>query len=387
MSSSNIDFDATLVDWLYGELDSTEVSRFEAYLESHPEHKAEAVALREMRASFEGFPEAEPSQAVSASLMHKAASAAQPKGGLWAAITGFFQPIAMHPAAAAMATVVLIAGVAGALHVRNGDMKAEQTVASGANSPLEGGDYESVTASRASDKEEAAPEDPAAMAQPSPKLENEVAASAPEGDLLEEPRAGLDDGRVASLATPEQEKLLERVQRKVPTRGKKRKAKNDELSAKQVAIGDGTAMNAISGGALGELRGIADTGGKSAINQPVASAPAPERTVAAEEKNAQSWEDRQVEQFQFAARGKRCKQAGRIANDIKERSPKTYERDVKGSREESDCSYYIASETKRRSRAKTTAKKRAARKGQGKSVPKRATAAPAEDAFETAEGL
>jgi hypothetical protein len=83
----------------------------------------------------------------------------------------------------------------------------------------------------------------------------------------------------------------------------------------------------------------------------------------------------------------------RIANDLKKKSPLAYKQNVKGSPEESDCDYYIASETKRRKTARTklavskSKKSTPARKGQGKSVPKKAVAAPEESFDATAEGL
>ena len=100
-----------------------------------------------------------------------------------------------------------------------------------------------------------------------------------------------------------------------------------------------------------------------------------------------SWESQQVADFQVAARGKRCRDAGRIANDLKEKSPLAYKENVKGSPEESDCSYYIASETKRRKTARTKRAAKSKKAGQGKSVPKKAVAAPEESFDETAEGL
>ncbi len=407
MSSSNIDFDAKLLDWLYGELDSDDVASFEAYLETHPEQRSEAYALRDTRSAFQGLPEAEPSKALTSSLMQQAASAAQPKGGLWASFVGFFQPLVMHPAAAAMATIVVVAGVAGTLYLRTGSIGTQAAAPVSAAEPPQERLAATARASEGKDQFALAPKPEFADSKSAGDMawelgEDEEPKAVDEAKALEpvEVRGrDMDNARgfTAGVASKSQEKLLAKASR--PNKKTKSKADSNGPRRRQLSqgvLGDVT-TNAISGG--GVPLELGSEGTSEIARSAPAAKPAPTSTATREQANKQdkavadgkvaSWEAQQVQQFQAAARRKRCKDAGRIANDLKERSPSTYKKDVQGSREESSCSYSIASETKRRksARAKTARKKRA---GAGKSVPKRATAAPAEDSFEAeaeAEGL
>ena len=404
MSSSNTDFDATLVDWLYGELDSDAAASFEAHLETHPEHKAEAHALRDTRMAFQELPQAEPSRALTAVLMQQAAASAQPSQGLWASIVGFFQPLVMHPATAALATIVLVAGVAGTLYVRNGNMVSEPSV------------VKSNSARPSDMSPAAAPEGAAATS--SAKLDS-LARGESEMDGESAAEIANDSrGYAADIATAAQEELLQAVMAKEegkPQRARVKEKKSKDASGAPVglrATGDSDVFgfngtsNAISGGAYADSnqkQGVESPGKKNktvsrglvggSTTETVAPEPEPKVSKsAAPASKPQSWESKQVADFQVAARGKRCRDAGRIAIDLKEKSPLAYKENVKGSPEESDCSYYIASETKRRKsarskRAASKSKKTSTPKGQGKSVPKKALAAPQESFDETAEGL
>ena len=397
MSSSNTDFDTKLVDWLYGELDSDGLASFEAHLEAHPEHKAEAHALRETRIAFQGFPEAEPSTALTTMLMQQAAAEVQPKAGLWSAFAGFFQPVFLHPAASAMATVVLLAGVAGTLYLRNGQMVAEPTSAkSQSERPVAmAGDSESAPG--------AAMPEPALGSQDPAKREEaaefDQVAAAPSDDSR-------DEGYTADLASPAQEQSVRAaldadgvLGGAVGNRGPLETTKKE---ADGFAFATDVTANAISGGARGmggESLSLNESRTKNrddgdAMAEPArrqrASVPPPAVKTAVAKKDEANWEQQQVVSFKAAARTKRCRDAGRIANDLQEKNPRAYDENVKGSPEESDCSYYIASETKRRSKAKTAKRalsksKKSNVKGQGKSIPKKAVAAPQQDALEAAD--
>lgn len=408
MSSSNTDFDATLLDWLYGELDSDAMASFEAHLETHPEHRAEAHALRDTRMAFQELPQAEPSGALTAMLMQQAAASVQPKEGLWASIVGFFQPIVLHPAAAAMATVVLLAGVAGTLYLKNGNMVAEPTAASS-------------KAERPSEAPGAVAPEPAMFAD----RESEGLDEAKSKNAQEAPDSKADDDGdsrsfSADLASPAQEEVLRaamsqddsQLERQSRATGKSKLSAKDvtekELQGARAEGRDGdnfafnnSTSNAISGGALAldgkpvvdqkapakKSRSSRGMVGGSTAETIAPPSPTVSKTSTPANK-PQSWESQQVADFQVAARGKRCRDAGRIANDLKEKSPLAYKQNVKGSPEETDCSYYIASETKRRKTARTKRAAKSKKKaGQGKSVPKKAVAAPQESFDETAEGL
>lgn len=393
MSSSSSDFDAQLMDWLYGELDASGMARFEAHLDTHPEAKAEAEALQQTRLAFEEFPQAEPPSAMMAMVMHQAATEVQPKAGLWSTIAGFFQPIVLHPAASAMATLVLLAGVAGALYVRNGDMRAEQSAKSSSIAPS------TSTASRPAlaAKAELADDD---------KYKYSELAEAEEAlsDRGLEPEM---PGYAADLATPAQEELIQTAKKTAPkpmvdgvlSRSSADKGDSDDIDNDDVFKSE-IAANAISGGLQARDLEPAEKSSEPEFRAKPNRASAPSQAPMAEPKRPSSTlakkesqkderlgrDEQQVQRFQAAARSKRCQDAGRIANDLLERNPKVYRSDVKGSPEESDCSYYIASETKRRTRARAkralaTRKKAkpSRRKGQGKSVPSKAKAAPQEN--------
>lgn len=173
----------------------------------------------------------------------------------------------------------------------------------------------------------------------------------------------------------------------------------DKKEADGFAFASDVTANAISGGAIAtgsESLALNETTTKSrdeAKAEPARrqrAAPAPSVKGATAKKDASNWEQQQVVSFQAAARTKRCRDAGRIANDLREKNPRAYDQNVKGSPEESDCSYFIASETKRRSKARTakralTKSKKSNVKGQGKSIPKKAIAAPQADEFQEAD--
>ncbi len=391
MSSSSSDFDAQLMDWLYGELDASGMARFEAHLDTHPQDKAEAEALRQTRLAFEELPQAEPPTAMTAMLMHQAATEAQPKAKLWSTIAGFFEPVLLHPAASAMATLVLLAGVAGALYVRNGDMRAEQSAKSSSIAPTTSTGTASLPALAA--KAELADD----KYNYSELVEAEEALS-DRGLVPERP------GYAADLATPAQEELIQSAKKTAPkpivdsvlSRSSVDEGDSDEGDSDDIFKSE-IAANAISGGMpardskptekSSEPEFRAKPNRASAPSQaPMAEPKRPSSTLAKKESSKDERlgrDEQQVQRFQAAARSKRCQDAGRIANDLLETNPKVYRSDVKGSPEESDCSYYIASETKRRTRARAkralaTRKKAkpSRRKGQGKSVPSKAKAAP-----------
>lgn len=401
MPTSNIDFDALLVDWLYGELDSADTERFEKHLETHPEDAAEAAAMRRVRAYAKKIDQAEPPANLTTILMHEAASRAESnKGGagLWAAITGFFQPVFMHPAASAMASFVLVVGVAGVLYMRNGsDMIAEPRADSSAAAPT------SIASNQAEAKSAARP----ASGAPEPLVAADEfqEKEESEGDSSGSEKGGqsgfsvdvLDDDRESSLARARVKRAPQSKSDKGTRAPKKPKAKLAKSGTTKSPFGS-VSTNAVSGSnrgymdgkdeetAIGSIRsgGGSNTGKKSVSNKP--------GRIVVEE---QSWEATKASTFRAAAKSKKCSEAGRIANDIRDRKPDYYKSSIAGTKEESDCRYSIVTENKRRAKQRVArkakkSKKRATSK-QGNSVPKKATAAPQDEALaepaEEASGL
>ncbi len=350
MSTSNTNFDALMVDWLYGELDSAQVDRFEAHLKSNPEAMAEAMALRQIRLAAKGLQDAEPSQALTTILMREAgAHAPKPSGGLWASFVGFFQPLLFHPASLAIASFVLVVGIAGTLYIRNG---------------------ESIVAKTSDTSAAAAPSD-SFSEQPRLARGGSAPAIAPTSEVQSEERALEAQEKVVALADEAEfgrvgEMLDDDVQQEVSGKTPKRdKSMNKKALPKAAQVARENSYPRVGG-----LR--SDLAASNAVTG--AAAPATKGAVAATiEMEEKSWEEEALTRFRRAARSKRCKEAGRIANDLRERKPESYKSSIDGSKEESDCKFYIASETTRRKRARMAKAKRAAKKSGG-SVPAKAKA-------------
>jgi hypothetical protein len=124
--------DLMLVDLLYGELDEDARGRAEQRVREDQALGRDLDAFSNLRALMRELPEAEPSDALSAKLMH--AAAAEVSGSraaaendeeptsLWSRLKSLFLPIVMHPGLAAAASLVLVTGIAGVLYV-SGDLK------------------------------------------------------------------------------------------------------------------------------------------------------------------------------------------------------------------------------------------------------------------------
>ena len=136
--------DGLMMDWLYDELDPASAARVADHVEACDRCTAEAGAIRRTREAFQSLSDAEPPAAVSAILLHEAARRApaaaaeaharpaaadspSSSGSLGQRLRAWLRPLFLHPAAAAVCTLVLVAGVAGTLYVRHGwDMMREQ---------------------------------------------------------------------------------------------------------------------------------------------------------------------------------------------------------------------------------------------------------------------
>jgi len=144
------EIDALMIDWLYQELDESMAASFEEHLAGCARCRAEVESLEQTREAVRVLPELEPPSSVSAILLHEAAKRApsparkpvvavadEDSPGLFAWLGRLFTPIMQHPAAVAVATMVLVAGVAGSLYLRGEHKLAEPTARSRAPSPHE----------------------------------------------------------------------------------------------------------------------------------------------------------------------------------------------------------------------------------------------------------
>jgi hypothetical protein len=118
-----------LLDLLYGELPPDEERAVRARVAGDPGLSAELAELERVRQLARALPDAEPPGRLTAQLLSQAAQMAPRReptsagagGGLWARLRSWFGPLVAHPGLAAMASLVLLAGVAGVLIVRGGD--------------------------------------------------------------------------------------------------------------------------------------------------------------------------------------------------------------------------------------------------------------------------
>ena len=137
-----------LIDLLYGEISGEAERVGRARVARDARLVGELEVMAQLRARLHELPDAEPAQAISAQLLHTAAQAA-PKSrlrsakpreadarpGLWARVEAVVALLATHTALAAVTTLVLVVGVAGALLLRNESKVVEPTVASRAGAP------------------------------------------------------------------------------------------------------------------------------------------------------------------------------------------------------------------------------------------------------------
>ncbi len=128
------------MDWLYNELDQSHSAQFQQHLGSCASCGAELRSLERTRAAFRDLGSEEPPPSVSAILLHEAAkrapaaSAMNPEGaaaGIGGWLAKLFRPLMAHPAAAAVASLVLVAGVAGTIYVQRGDHVARPSAETG----------------------------------------------------------------------------------------------------------------------------------------------------------------------------------------------------------------------------------------------------------------
>ena len=390
------DIDELMMDWLYQELDPGRSSQVEEHVEGCARCAAEAGALGRTREMFRDLGPVEPPAAVSAILLHEAArrapAAGAPRaaedaagGGLLDRLRAWLRPIILHPAAAAAASVVVIAGVASALLLRGGSELTD----------TRSGAVSSEAPAPAADTAPVAPQPPAdPAAAPPAEPERGLAAGLPERgfaaglidaeeqaelrrqveDSKDREGAGLRERRGAAAQQAQRAEKLDsgrtaaRPDSKPAERGPKKKGKalsvtSTRKSAPAPAQTESTlrgpVANAISGadelvdaddayrgGALGSAAGPA--GGS-------APASVPSTRAAADGRAPMTAAELRVQQGKLrdAVAQKRCRDAAAIANDILDRNPDHYRRQVAGSREVKACDWYVSDERKRRATARS----------------------------------
>jgi hypothetical protein len=266
------EIDDRMVDWLYGELDQHESSAIDAHLAQCQSCAAQAASLKRAREAFHALPEEEPPAALTAMLLHEAATArplarkpaeAVTAPSMWERFFRFFQPIAAHPGLAATASLVVVVAVAGALYLRKGVSMlesdasrppAEKTRGEKEAAPRQIADQSTPAIEKAdSDRQPA----PAAKSPPASPTQNEAIAE-PIGEQAEQSQmrgadsvgvvGGVADGRAHSterkpkeypadlLDARRESELKKEIKAKLPAKNKKQ----DRVSAGKNEVGLGS---------------------------------------------------------------------------------------------------------------------------------------------------
>ncbi len=406
--------DELMMEWLYDELDPSRSARVAEHVGGCARCSAEMSALRGTREAFRDLSDVEPPASITAILLHEAASAVAPSraavSSLWARLGAMLRPLALHPAATALATLILVAGVAGALYMRRG----REMVRSGADVPASDA-VSSVEAPRPPQTaEEKAPSPPAA----------------PEAsDRLDEPQAriahaGKDDGYKAEVLDSEAQAALEKAQDDGDVGGRnanERERDKKGAAAKSSARGGGKAgdeprvpaparsrKQAVqapakedrrvtapveTGAAVGagprpadpEPETVVPTGGAASAAASTPAAQAPLRGEASGElegaekplsRQEQSWLASQEVKLRELVKRKQCPEAAVVANDILDRNPAYYDRRLRASKQVEPCLSHVGIELRRR--ASLRARAPATTKASAGTVQK-ARAAPEKD--------
>lgn len=397
------DIDALMVDWLYEELDALTSAPFEAHVDGCTRCRGELDSLAYTRAAMRDLPQEEPPSSITAILLHEAAkrapaparAAAAPLGddearrGFFGWLASLLDPIVAHPAAAALATLVLVAGVAGSMYLRGGPQVSTPQVASHAEAP------------RALEESHQLPAAAAPAPEPTARMpgwaETEERGEADQGyaaDLAAEvmdPADAPDDllGRNAGIPNAGDEAKKKRADlsqtldlaKEQPARRRAPVATNAVSGADPlIDLEDGDVFEMQVKGELGNAPNadpppppIVTTKQLESDKPPVSKSPAGPmqpsvppagQPAAGESKPADSpasvkkkdaaaeraWAQSQAKKLEDAARLKRCRDAAQIANDLLDRNPDYYYSKVTGSVAVKSCSGFVEAERKRRAR-------------------------------------
>ena len=219
--------DELMMDWLYEELDPARSARVAEHAGGCARCSAELASLRRTREAFREMPDLDPPPALSAILLHEAARRAPSAEagavvvavpsdgdtGLWARIAAWLRPLALHPAATAACTIVLLAGVAGALYVRGGGEMAARTHMSSPDLPPPGDLGPAASGSAVAAQAPAEEDQPSQEEAPEPDKDDGLANKDGRLDPAAQPPSGfaagvLDDEGQADLRAAQDQATL-----------------------------------------------------------------------------------------------------------------------------------------------------------------------------------
>ena len=341
-----------MIDWLYGELDPDQAREVSSHLEGCARCQSEASAFERTRELLRDVPEVEPPGALSAMLIREAAARApgaeragsrESGGGFGGWLSAFFRPL-MHPAAAAVASLVLVVGVAGTLYLTGDEgfveSEVESTTADRAatlttEEPAGESADESIGAARG--LEQAAPAEP----KPEPVTDSTAVPA------LSDPGDG--DGRRADLLAKDREKTLRAKTAPRPTRVVARREKNKK-KAPPAPTQKSVDTNAISGADMAPGTFAGESKGANKSDTPNAGYRAYRDRP---ETGLDNWAQSQQLELTRAYRDDDCLRAARIANDILDRHPDFYTAQTQRLEAVKRCKPYVAKEQSRRKTARS----------------------------------
>lgn len=355
-------FDTLVVDWLYDELDPAEAARITRHVDGCAACWQTAESLVQVRALFRAMPEEEPPGAISARVLREAAAHAASRQGRglgqlvsgW--ITGAFGRAWAHPAAAAVASLVLVAGVAGALFARGQlEMAAPRSESAAVHRDDVRGEMGAVAGVTGKSESSAVVSDPVAV-QPS-----EMAGAGLGGDASRD--RDQPSGTRAQLS--EGKRGVERARRALPARPEPRADRELERGLAARA-GDAEEQNALlAQDVVGEARqerpadrdgegyrGGSAAGSEAFVQAPAAAAPSQKAAEtsagldesepappAAETADARlrTWAESRHAELRAALRDQQCTRALGIASEIQAREPGYYRSQLASSKELAAC--------------------------------------------------
>ena len=190
------DIDNRLVDWLYHELDPATLASFREHIDACESCAAQIASFAFIREMMRALPAEEPPLACSNIILHEAskrgagaqASSERESTGIWAFIERLIRPVTAHPAVAAVASLLLIVTIGGALYLRGGRGLTEPVV---------------------TDTRTAFPVTPERPAPAAGKLAaKDTAGQMPDDESYDRARGESDSGRVADLIDAEDQGKL-----------------------------------------------------------------------------------------------------------------------------------------------------------------------------------
>lgn len=392
-----------MMDYLYGELTESEKVDFEQRVAADPASSAELESLRRTREAVKSMAlDEDPPQALSAILLHAAAQGAgggsgskravtvEKKPGPWARFVDWWQPLVRHPALGAVAALVLVAGVAGALYTRGMDEAAQPHVTSrepapGAMIDAELPEIEEGFVGRNQAGPPAAPDPDQPAAGEALARDVGLADESTEAALRENrkaPRPGRSggssnvnawEGSTGADGTEQFGVVGGAVEPRKDTAGKKKKVAAAPTTptlakerAKEPAVVEKKEPSADPAPPPAKPQAVAPAGRGYAA--PPAAEPEPEPAAeagaryeaedaddrVADRRTAKSKDDDAAKSLhgqlnRWLAAGK-CKEAAKYANDLRDKYPAYYRSKVEPSRRLKSCEKQIVAEAQRRAR-------------------------------------